>query len=354
MPERDVVAAGGPVFVDATAAEQVTAATVVATAQPATRLYDRELEDDDLAASVARTARGGDGPRRRVSGRAIVSILVVLAAVVGGGAFLVPRTSTHTLGDYASMSVAAARTELEGKGFHVDVQLQTSEAVPIDTVISQDPVAGTSLAEGRTVTLVVSSGPPPVAVPTNLAGMTVDQATAALAAAGLKVGALTDVYDESVAKGIVLSVAEGVGATMPKGSPIGLNVSAGPKPRTIPDGLVGKSIAEVTPQLESMGLKVNRIDDFSDTVPENAVISTNPAAGQTVPKGGVVDVHVSKGKKITIPANLVGQSCNAAASSLQALGLTVAINPFGAAVKSVSPAAGSVVKAGSTVTLACG
>ena len=350
VPERNLIGPGAGSAADATV---IVAADQWATAaQPPTRIYDRELETESV--SVARNARSGGGPRRRLPVRAIVAAIVLLAVIGGVAAFLLARTPSHTIGDFVSMPLAVARAELEGKGFRVATDGQYSETVAADVVLSQDPDAGTSLPEGRTVTLVVSNGPPPVAVPTDLPGKTVDQATAALTAAGLKPGAVTDAFDETVAKGIVLSLADGVAAQMPKGSAIGLVVSAGPKPRTIPDGLNGKSIADVTPQLESLGLKVNRVDDWSETVPETMVISTSPAAGQTIAKGGTVTVTVSKGKKpITIPA-VVGQSCNTAASTLQGLGLTVAINPFGATVRSVTPAAGAQVKVGSTVTLACG
>jgi len=185
--------------------------------------------------------------------------------------------------------------------------------------------------------------------------MTVDQASAALARAGLRTGALTDAFDENVAKGVVVSLAPGVGATAPKGSAVPLVVSVGARPRTIPDGLVGKPIAEVTAQLESLGLKVRRIDDWSETVPESVVMGVTPAAGQSVEKGSTVDVTVSKGRRpVTIPASIVGQACGAGASTLQGLGLVVNINPFGATVRSVNPAAGSQVRVGSTVTIACG
>ncbi len=336
----------GPVFVDATAGELTATA-----AQPVTRLYDREVE----SGAVARNARGGRSPRRRPSMRSLVALGVVAAAAAGLLAFILLRTPTHTVGEFVSMSLGAAQAEIESKGFRVDAQPQFSESVAADIVISQEPAAGTTLAEGRTITLVVSAGPPPVPVPGDLAGKTLEQATASLAAAGLKVGELTESFDESVPKDTVLSLAEGTPDTLPKNSAVGLVVSAGPKPRTIPDDLAGKPVAEVTTQLESLGLKVTRVDEFSETVADGRVMSTAPAAGQTIAKGGTVTVTVSKGKRpVTIPAGLVGQSCNAVASNLQGLGLVVTINPFGATVRSVNPASGTQVRAGSTVTLACG
>jgi serine/threonine-protein kinase len=164
---------------------------------------------------------------------------------------------------------------------------------------------------------------------------------------------VTDAFDETVAKGIVLSLADGITPEMPKGSAIGLVVSAGPTPRTIP-AIAGKPIAEVAPQLEALGLKVTRVDEFSDTVPENIVISSSPAAGQTAAKGSTVTVTVSKGKKpVTIPASIVGKSIADASAQLTALGLTVsgvAGNPT-KTVTGSTPVVGTQVKAGSAVTL---
>jgi serine/threonine-protein kinase len=348
MPEQIVLGetttvAGGPTFADPTIANEFFTA-----AQPITRTINRPE-----SAAVATAARSGEGPRRRLPAKAVAAIIALLLVAGGAAAFFLLRTPSHTLADYTSMSASVARGELESKGFKVVDDGTYSESVAIDTVISQDPIAGTSLAEGKTVTLKVSLGPPPVPVPTDLPGKTIDQASAALTAASLKLGVVTDAFDETVAKGIVLSLADGVTPQMPKGSAIGLVVSAGPKPRTIPD-IAGKPIAEVAPQLEALGLKVTRVDEYSDTVAENLVISSSPAAGQTAAKGSAVTVTVSKGKKpVTIPASIVGKSIADASAQLTALGLTVsgvAGNPT-RIVTGSTPAVGTQVKAGSAVTL---
>ena len=74
-------------------------------------------------------------------------------------------------------------------------------------ILGQSPTAGTSLAEHKTLALVVSTGPPPVTVPTDLAGMPLVAATSALQAAELAVGPLTYQYDETHAKDVVLGLA---------------------------------------------------------------------------------------------------------------------------------------------------
>lgn len=348
VPEQLVLGAptpgnSGPIFADPTVANDI-----VFSAQPPTRTVQRAESE-----AVAKRARSGVGPRRRLPAKTIGAVLAAILLLGAGLAFFLSRTPSHTLADYTSMTATAARAELESKGFNVAENGTYSETIDSGTVISQDPAAGVSLAEGKTVTLTVSQGPPPVPVPTDLPGKTIDQASALLTAAGLKLGVVTDTFDESVAKGIVLSVAEGVGAEMPKGSAVGLVASAGPKPRTIPE-VAGKPIAEVTAQLEALGLKVNRVDEFSDTVAETLVISSSPAAGQEAAKGSTVTVTVSKGKKpVTIPASIVGKSVAEASSILTGLGLTVS-GVTGNPTRSVTgstPAVGTQVKSGSAVAL---
>lgn len=318
-------------------------------AQPATRTIERPAPAPGATDPGAHAA-----PRRRVSRPMLSGLIALLIVVASIGAFFALYRPSHVLGDYASMPVAEVRDLLERTGYSVAQTGEYSETIDADTVISQDPAAGTSLKEGRTVNLTVSLGPPPVPVPTDLAGRTVEQATTALVAASLRLGTLTDGYDETIAKGVVLSTAPGTPAEIPKGSPVDLVVSAGPRPRTVPEGLVGQPVDAVTEQLTALGLVVARNDAYSDTVAEGKVLSVTPPAGGSVPKGGTVTVSASKGRRpITIPADIVGKSVTAATEQLQALGLVVTGvqgSPTGR-VSGANPAVGTAVRPGSSVLL---
>jgi serine/threonine-protein kinase len=327
--------------------------------QPATRTIERSAGGGSGGGSGSGGADGGSGDRavgrRRRLPRSVRSALIALVVVAAAiGAFFALYRPTHVLGDYASMPVADVRALLERNGYSISEIDEYSESVDVDMVISQDPVAGTSLKEGRTVSLTVSLGRPPVPVPTDLVGRTVDQASAALVTADLRIGTLIDGFDETVVKGIVLSLAEGTPAQLPKGSPVDLVVSAGPKPRTVPDGLVGQPVDAVTAQLTALGLVVARNDAYSDTVAEGTVLSVTPPAGSAVAKGGTVTVSASKGRRpIAIPADIVGKSVTAATEELQALGLVVSGvqgSPTGK-VSGSNPAVGTLVRPGSSVLL---
>ena len=346
VPEREVVdATVMGASIPATAAGRVDDPTIAAPiVQPPTRTFERGSADDPYAPF--------DAPRRRIPW-SVIGIIALLLAVAGGAvAFAATRTQSHDVTDVVGISFADASAQLESLHFKVARIEVNDERVPAEQVMAQDPSAGTSLAEGRTVTLTVSLGPPPVAVPTDLVGKTLEQAAASLTAAGFRLGVITDVFDETVAKGTVVALGQGVTAMMPKGSAIALDVSAGPKPRTIPDGLVGQPYDAVAAKLTELGLKPTRDDQYSDTVPEGSVVSTTPAAGATAAKGSSVTVVVSKGRGVTVPA-VNGRSCTDYATAVRALGLVVTINPFGTVVSGVTPAAGTQVKPGSAVTVAC-
>ena len=63
------------------------------------------------------------------------------------------------------------------------VTQQSSATVPAGNVISQNPTAGTSVAAGSAVNLVVSTGPAPVTVP-DVVGQTQAAATTAITRRG--------------------------------------------------------------------------------------------------------------------------------------------------------------------------
>jgi serine/threonine-protein kinase len=75
---------------------------------------------------------------------------------------------------------------LEAQGFVVDVREEFSDRVELGKVISQTPAKGTDLQPGRTVTIVVSKGPPELPMP-NVVGMGRDAAVAQLRSLGLLV-----------------------------------------------------------------------------------------------------------------------------------------------------------------------
>src|SRR5439155_2784008 len=117
---------------------------------------------------------------------------------------------------------AAATSAITGAGLTVGtVTMQSSTTVASGTVISESPTAGTRVASGSAVSLVVSSGPAQVAVP-NVVGQTQAAATSAITGAGLTEGTGTRQNSSPVATGNAISGSPTAGTKVASGSAVSL------------------------------------------------------------------------------------------------------------------------------------
>jgi len=101
-----------------------------------------------------------------------------------------------------------------------------SAIVPAGSVISQDPAAGTSVAEWSSISLVVSIGPVMVIVP-DVVGWIQANAEAAITGAKLTVGTIFQASSGTVPVGNVISQTPSAGSSVQEGSPVDLVVSLG-------------------------------------------------------------------------------------------------------------------------------
>ncbi|MET0951639.1 MAG: Stk1 family PASTA domain-containing Ser/Thr kinase [Aeromicrobium sp.] len=156
------------------------------------------------------------------------------------------------------------------------------EDVPRNRIVKADGIsASTLLKRGDKVPVVVSKGPKPIAIDSQV-GRTVDEATAALRGAGFLVTTST-AFDDKVKKGIVVSQdpADGKGY---KGDTIALTVSKGPELVAVPD-VKGRPRDEATRILEKRGFKVRTFGPGNFTVS-----SQSPNGGVKRRKGSTVTI----------------------------------------------------------------
>ena len=237
------------------------------------------------------------------------------------------------------------------------VRLEYHPVVPQGLVLAQDPAGGTPYFAGASVSLVISRGPQPVAVP-SLAGQTQDAALLLLTGSGLILGTVTQTYHDTLPAGIVVSHTPPAGAEVMPGSAVALVVSKGRQPLTVPN-VVGETQSVAFSAIQAAGLTVGAVSEqHSDSVPSGKVISQNPAADTEVLPGSAVALVISKGPRpISVP-DVVGQSQSAATATLvaahlilgaltQAYSATVAVGM----VVSQDPAPGSEVLSGTPVSL---
>jgi eukaryotic-like serine/threonine-protein kinase len=274
------------------------------------------------AAGGAGVAVGGSEPRRKRRRWPWFTLLalVVAAALAGGGlAVARARTPAHPVPDVVGQPEAAAAARLRALHLKVAERQGRRDGSTPGQVIGQSPDGG-RLKEGRTVTLTVSEGNTLVTVPTDLVGTDRSVALKRLADLGLHVDERGQ-RSTSAAKGIVLAVAD-AGQQVERGQTVGVTVSEGPPPVTMPDEK-GKSYDQAAADLQGLGLKVTQAQDYSDDVQPGQVFATNPPAGASAEVGSTVTVEVSKGPKTVTVPDVRGQTVAAATAAMDAAGLQV-------------------------------
>ena len=298
----------------------------------------------------------------------IVAIAVVVAALIASGVVFAVDTKlftpSHEVPSLVGKTVPIATRAVAADHFTVH---QTGERHSITLaaglIVSQHPApkAGkgsrpVTAKEGTSIDVVVSSGPPPVAIPSLTAFSSCNDAIQALKAVHL-VGvcpAASAQYSSTVRAGGILGSTPT--STAPYGSTVTIVTSKGHAPVTIPAVTgAGSTYATASAALAATGLVPAQNNEYSSSVPSGQVISTAPdPSGGPVPYGSTVTVNVSLGPQpVTIP-DVIGKSVAKATEALAALGLQVG-GPYGPSgsnkVLSTDPVAGTSVLPGSTVNL---
>ncbi|MEV7397995.1 Stk1 family PASTA domain-containing Ser/Thr kinase [Aeromicrobium sp. NPDC092404] len=194
-----------------------------------------------------------------------------------------------TVPDVTGRSVEAAQRILEREKLVVDgePEQRASEDVEKGLVIETDPPKGEEVAEGDSVTLIVSAGPEQVEIPT-LQGLPFDEAKDNLEAKGLRVKKVFQ--DSDVPRNQVINSNPPAGDQVDVGTEVRLIVSKGQV--TVPN-LVGQNIDDATKALEDLGLKVTTTDDPAAQAPEGTVTAQNVAPNEKVSPGTTIQLTVS-------------------------------------------------------------
>src|SRR5260221_506659 len=181
---------------------------------------------------------------------------------------------------------------------------QNSNTVVTGNVISQDPASGSSLAEGSPVALIISSGPPMVAVP-NVAGLTQAAAGTAITEAKLTLGNVTQQNSNTVAIGNVISQDPTSGRSAAERSPVALIISSGPPKVAVPN-VVGLTQAAATTAITEAKLTLGDVTELnSNTAATGNVISQGPTGGSSAAEGSPVTLVISSGPRMGAVPNVV-------------------------------------------------
>jgi beta-lactam-binding protein with PASTA domain len=192
----------------------------------------------------------------------------------------------------AGMRRSEARKALEEAGFKIEEETRSSSAVGENRAISTDPPAGSQLEGGQTVTLVISTGPPLVTVP-SVVGSSRREATSTLEDARFEVE-VVERDDETRDPGTVLAQDPAGDSRAPRGSTITLIVARRP-PRVAVPSVGGSSLRAATDQLHALDLRVSSTDQpVTDPAQDGTVIGQDPSPGTQVQRGTRVNLVVGR------------------------------------------------------------
>ncbi|GGJ25044.1 serine/threonine protein kinase [Streptomyces brasiliensis] len=183
------------------------------------------------------------------------------------------------------------------------------------------------------------------------------QAEERLREAGLDVKQVKHAYSDTVERGTVISTDPAAGRRIRSNGSVTLTISDGPKTVKVPD-LEGRTLVAARALLRKNGLQPGMVTRaFSDSVPRDSVISTDPRSGTTRRAGSAIALVVSKGSPVDVP-DVTGEDPDSAKGDLEDAGVMVKISPQEVnsefdkgAVARQNPAAGSQAAEGDTVTL---
>ncbi len=315
---------------------------------------DEHSDGVELQRDRRRRERRREQSRRRRRGVVILLLVLILAGGAALSSWWYLSTRPIAVPALANLDEDQARTRL------VDLRLaavlgedEYSETVPKGKVIRTDPEAGADLPPGSEVALILSKGPERYAVP-KAVGEKLTDVKAALAAAHLEVGKVSEVWDEKVPKGVVIKASIDEGEQVRPGTEVDLTVSKGREPIKFADW-TGKSAAEAKKALEKAGFKVKIVTENHDSVPKGMVISQDPGKG-TGHRGDTITLVESKGPVMVTVPNVRNMKVADAEALLKKAGFivkkvqSVPLAPLGIAHRT-DPDGGSKARKGATITL---
>ncbi len=163
-----------------------------------------------------------------------------------------------------------------------------SESVPAGGVVAWDSVSGRRVFYGDSVNVVVSKGPRPEMIPSDLEGGVVNWSQAQAALADLHLNAVEDPqYSTTVPAGFVVATKPSAGLTVPGHSAVTVVVSLGPPFVKVPP-LFGDSVTVAEQALASLGLKWYLVGPPGASY----VLTELPGAGHSIQVGSTVDVYL--------------------------------------------------------------
>ena len=321
-------------------------------------IKEKTLDVKETTREIKRKEEKKRRASKRVRRNRKVALILAVALGVGGWWTLVGPGSRVVVPSTVGGSYEEAVGSFTPLGLTaVILEKRFDEEIAKGKIIESVPPGGGKVDAGGSVELIISKGPERYTIPT-ITGLTPEAAQVTITKFPLIVGTVTEVYNSEIPKGFVISTSPTSGSSVKRDTPVNLIVSKGIEQVALAS-YVGKSGEQALNELTEAGFDVESGYAFSETTPELAVVSQNPAGGATANKGSKVSILISKGPRYTfIPKTIITMEANAGKAVLESLGLKVKVISIGNAkkkvIKKVSPAVNTKVLRGSLVTITVG
>ena len=186
---------------------------------------------------------------------------------------------TQTVPDLKGRSLSAALDLIAP--LNLGLRKSASEfnsAVPISSVMRQDPPAGTIVREGKIIKVVVSQGGETVLAP-SIVGLPLRNAEMMLRQVQLQLGEVGEAFSLKLEKGMVISQDPKAEASVERNALVNVTVSGGQPPaglQLMPDFL-RKNISEAQSWAATAGIQISETKDPTALFPHGTILTQTPA-----------------------------------------------------------------------------
>ena len=243
-----------------------------------------------VTGSTAAIPASGQPSGSRTGLMFFIGFLVVL--LIGGAAYFLPQmfeqpVEREQVPALVGLTQNEARAAIREAGLSVGtVDRRTSDTVPADRVIEQDPNRDLYVEPGSAVGFILSLGPPEVEVP-YLLGQPKQDARTLLEGKKLTVKIMEEESDQP--KDTVVRTQPESGQQVGEGTTVTLFVSLGPN--EVPS-VIGEKQGAADRALRAAGFDVEVITTAETTEPKGTVVRQIPASG-TADQGATITIFVS-------------------------------------------------------------
>lgn len=232
-------------------------------------------------------------PKRKLPILKIAVAFLFSLVLVGVGHILIDVLDKVKVPSVTGMNVTEATQLLEELEIQMNKVEVYDEEVEVNIITSQSIKEGKRVDRQTEVTVIVSKGRQPFAVP-SADGKTLEEAESIFADPDFEIE-IKEKFSETIEKGKIISQTPEAGTMVNTKTAITLTVSKGIDAVEVPL-VAGKSELEAKELLKAAGLNLKTSIKCSDTVKEGKIISQDVEAGSIVSRGSWVTATISVGK----------------------------------------------------------